>query len=634
MIRSFLRSPGGLISLAGIVIIIVIVIVAPIALEHQASAIDPTQVLKGPSAQHYLGTDQLGRDLLARLLVGTRLSMLLAFGAVAISIGIGIPLGAVSAVLGKRVRQVLLRSIDAMLAFPALIVAIYVGAILGPGNLGPVVGVGIAGSFAFARLASNLVMSVGAAEYVQAARVTGVRGFRLLTRHILPNVIETLLISTTVSISIAIVTIAGLSFLGIGVQPPGYDWGSLLTAGVSEIFTTPAAAVAPAVAIALSAIVFGFFGEAIARATNPLLVHSRGMNWRAGQLAAATSAARPARRGAGRQGQERDPGAVPGQVPGLEVADLSVAFPGRHGPVEVVSGVSFSMRAGERLGIVGESGSGKTMTALAIAQLIPYPGRQGGSISIEGRDLAQIGRDLPRFLSRRLAVVFQDPMSSLNPALTIGRQLTESVTAYKRIKTGDVLRLATTRLAEVRLPVPGKQLHRRPYELSGGMRQRVLIAMGLMNEPQLLIADEPTTALDVTVQAQIMDLLLDINSQRNTGIILISHNLGLIRENCERVLVMYAGRVVEDIPAAALDSPLHPYTRLLLAAVPDVTRPRGEPLIDIPGQVPDPESAVVGCSFRDRCPMAMARCASDDPLLVAHAGGRRVACWAVPEEQK
>jgi oligopeptide/dipeptide ABC transporter ATP-binding protein len=295
----------------------------------------------------------------------------------------------------------------------------------------------------------------------------------------------------------------------------------------------------------------------------------------------------------------------------------------------VVRGVSFDLAPGEMLGIVGESGSGKSVTAMAVAQLVAHPGRVEGRIEVNGVDLQAIPlREVDRVLGTSLAVVFQDPMSSLNPALKIRQQLIEGARFHRRLSRAQAVLSARRRLGEVNLPTPDRQLERYPHELSGGQRQRVLIAMGLMNEPRVLIADEPTTALDVTVQAQIMDLLTGINSEHGTAIILISHNLGLISQNCDRVLVMYAGRVVEEIAAAKLTTDaLHPYTKALLGAVPDMSHPRETPLVSIPGQMPDARSVPAGCAFHTRCAFAIDRCAQERPPLRVQEDRQRVACW-------
>lgn len=317
----------------------------------------------------------------------------------------------------------------------------------------------------------------------------------------------------------------------------------------------------------------------------------------------------------------------------LAVKNLTVRFPSRSQPVTVVDNLSFSIRKGQMLGIVGESGSGKTMTAMAISQLVPYPGQVTGTVILSGRDLATLGPSrLAHFLGTHLAVVFQDPMTSLNPALKIATQLTEAVEVHRHTDHAAALKLATDRLREVNMSTPSVQLGRHPHELSGGMRQRVMIAMGLMSEPALLIADEPTTALDVTIQAQIMEVLSRIHATHDTAVILISHNLALVSQTCHRVLVMYAGRVVEELDTDQLARPLHPYTEALLNSVPDMGRDPAQPLAFIPGQAPDLSALPSGCPFHPRCPHAFDKCLAERPPLTKLRDGRRVACWVAVQK--
>ena len=620
LLRAFLRAPGGLLGVAVLLLLLAVSVAAPPLLGPQSIELDFSAVSQNSSPAHLLGTDRLGRDILVRLLVATRLSLLLALAAAFVAALIGYPLGVGAAVLSGRARAIALRSIDTLLAFPGIIVALFVTAILGPGSVSAALGVGIALSFSFARVASALALSIAGREYVLAGRILGIGAPRLMTRYVLPNVAETLAIQSTVAISSSIVQVSSLSFLGLGVQPPAFDWGTMLTEGVRTFYLTPAAALGPAIAIALSSLAFGFSGEAFARAMNPVL-------W--------TRAARPAATDAlSIAVSDAEASRVPADAPppeedaALRVADLSVSFPSPAGPVRVVDGVSFVLAKGQMLGIVGESGSGKTMTALAIAQLTPYPGTVSGTVTLAGRVLHEIPqRELERLLGTDVAVVFQDPMSSLNPALRVGTQMTEAARVHRGLSRSDADALAAVRLREVNIPVPELQLERHPHELSGGMRQRVMIAMGLMNEPDLLLADEPTTALDVTIQAQIMELLATLNERHGTAIVLISHNIGLVSQNCDRVLVMYAGRIVEDGPTPVLmTDPLHPYTRALLGAVPAMDRSRTEPLEHIPGQAPDPGDLPPGCPFHPRCPLAIEICRRERPALLMRPDGRRVAC--------
>jgi len=320
----------------------------------------------------------------------------------------------------------------------------------------------------------------------------------------------------------------------------------------------------------------------------------------------------------------------------LEVRDLHTHFFTRDGVVRAVDGVSFDLARGETLGIVGESGCGKSVTALSILRLIaPQTGRiVAGSIRLGGRDLSTLSNEEMRELrGHNIAMIFQEPMTSLNPVLNIGTQIAESVVRHLRLPWRAAHDRAREMLELVRIPDPKQRLGEYPHQLSGGMRQRVMIAIALCCNPQVLIADEPTTALDVTIQAQILDLMLDLKEKLGTAIILITHDLGIVAETCERVLVMYAGRMVEQAPVVSLFAqPRHPYTRGLLRALPRAdpdsdeisARPR---LMEIPGIVPALTQPIPGCAFVPRCGFAVERCRLSPPVLSAAEASHLVACW-------
>ncbi|WP_439577131.1 dipeptide ABC transporter ATP-binding protein [Elioraea sp.] len=322
--------------------------------------------------------------------------------------------------------------------------------------------------------------------------------------------------------------------------------------------------------------------------------------------------------------------AVPG-APVLEVRDLVTVFHTDAGPVRAVDGVSLSVAPGETLGIVGESGSGKSVTALSVMRLLDEPARiEGGSVRLQGRDvLAMTAEELRRVRGDRMAMVFQDPMTSLNPVLRIARQLTEAMTTHGRIDHRAAEERAVGLLGRMGITAPRRAIAAFPHQFSGGMRQRVMLAMGFANEPALLIADEPTTALDVTIQAQILDLLHELNRDTGAAVVLISHDLGVIASLCRRIIVLYAGQVVEEGPAEALLSePRHPYTWALLNAVPRIDRALGTSrrLVSIEGAPPDPLALPAGCRFAPRCPFREARC-DDPPGLLPVGEGRAARCW-------
>mgnify|MGYP002349264755 CR=1 FL=1 len=316
--------------------------------------------------------------------------------------------------------------------------------------------------------------------------------------------------------------------------------------------------------------------------------------------------------------------------PLLAVEDLRVRFRTRRGAVHALDGVSLTLKPGEVMGIVGESGSGKSVLSLSILRLLPSPPAvvAGGGIRFAGRDLLALPERAMRALrGNRIGMIFQEPMTALNPVLTAGHQIAEVFRAHRGLSRRAAVAAAADMLATVGVAAPERRVHEYPFQLSGGMRQRVMIAMALACRPDLLIADEPTTALDVTIQAQILDLILDLRDRLGTAVILITHDVGVVAETADRVAVMYAGRIVEEGPVGAvLARPLHPYTRALMRAVPRVSGGTGERLEEIAGSVPDLAPPPPGCRFHNRCPLAEDACRAEDPVLAPWAPGHRVAC--------
>jgi oligopeptide/dipeptide ABC transporter ATP-binding protein len=317
-------------------------------------------------------------------------------------------------------------------------------------------------------------------------------------------------------------------------------------------------------------------------------------------------------------------------TPLLDVEDLRITFPSAGALSRPVDGVSFTLDRGELLALVGESGCGKSLTALALLRLVPPPGRiqPGSAIRLDGTDvLALDPTALREVRGRRIGMIFQDPMTSLNPVFTVADQIMESARAHQRISKGAAHTRALDLLREVGIPDPVARLDQYPHQLSGGMRQRVMIAIALASEPEILIADEPTTALDVTVQAQILEVLDRLRAARGMAVLLITHDLGIVAGRADRVAVMYAGRLVEEARTAELFAhPSHPYTRGLLASVPRIAGPVTR-LTPIAGAVPPPTAWPSGCRFHPRCPVALPRCPSDDPPTFGVGKDHRMRCW-------
>jgi oligopeptide/dipeptide ABC transporter ATP-binding protein len=322
--------------------------------------------------------------------------------------------------------------------------------------------------------------------------------------------------------------------------------------------------------------------------------------------------------------------------PELEINNLTISFPTEKGELTAVNGISYQLHSGETLAIVGESGCGKTVNALSILRLIPSPpgNIRSGTIIFRGMDLLTLpAKELRDLRGREISFIFQDPMTSLNPVLSIGEQIIETLIQHLPIDRAEAHGRAVESLRRVEIPSPEKKMHYYPHQLSGGMRQRVMIAMALVCEPKILIADEPTTALDVLIQAQILQLLEKIKKQSGMSILLITHDLGIVTEIADRVLVMYAGEIVESGPVdQVFNSPLHPYTIGLKNSVPKLGETKSTRLNEIPGNVPQLNDLPGGCSFHPRCSSAIEKCKTQKPQLQEIRPGRSASCWVVENE--
>ncbi len=617
-----LRTPVGRTAAVLVLVVLVLAVIGPAPWAARAEAVDTANILAGPSGRHWAGTDNLGRDIAFRVLAATRLSVGLALAATAIAVLAGLLLGTAPWLLGRRLGRLVTGAVQIAIAFPGLLLALFFAVVFGVGATGAVLAIGLAGAPSFARLVQTLLAGVASRDFVAAAQIAGVGRFRILIRHLLPNIAEPLVVNVTMGAGGALLTFAGLSFLGLGVQPPAYDWGRLLFDGIGVLYLNPAAAIAPALAVLVAGLALNLLGESVAKGF--------GMDALIGLPTAAT----PSPAGtAPPMADSADRGPASDVV--LDVRNLTVSFPAAGGVIRPVRGVTFSIGRGEAVAVVGESGSGKSLTALAVSRLIDAAGRvDADRLHLLGTDLREPDSAVQRrLLGSSLAMVFQDPASSFNPTQRIGRQLAETSRHHHGLGRRAAFTRAVDRLRAVRITDPARRARQYPHEFSGGMRQRAMIGMGLMGSPALIVADEPTTALDVTVQRQVLDLLTAIRRSDDVALLLISHDVAVVSEVCDRVLVMYAGRIVEDLPTERLmTGALHPYTRALAAVVPRMDSPLERPLPVIPGRPMDPADVPQGCAYAARCPLASPRCQAEDPPLQRHPSGHRVACWhARPE---
>jgi peptide/nickel transport system permease protein len=586
LLRKLVRNPLALISLIFLAFVVLMALIGPLIAPYNPNPPNLQAILEAPSLEHLLGTDTAGRDVLSRLLVATQISIAAAALAVVTALVFGVISGLIAGYYQGWFDNVASWVTSLVMALPALVVLLAARTVMGPSVWMSMFIFGIVLAPAYFRLVYTMVTAVRSELYVDAARVSGLSDTRIIGRHVLSVVRAPIIIQTAVVAIIAIAIQSGLEFLGLG-DPSVPTWGGMLQDAFTKIYVAPLLMLWPSLAIALTSIALMLLANAIRDVLERTIVvrrkRRRAVTTRTGSVAAVTTASsvtdlgdevdivtldgEPIRHDDDEQASARSADVI------LRVKDLRVGYQQADGStLEVVHGVSLDIRKGEVHGLIGESGSGKSQTAFAVLGLLPKGGSvTGGSIDYEGTRLEN-GNDAvyAGIRGRRIAYIPQEPMSNLDQSFTIGSQLTEPLRVGLGMSKSEARDKALSLLERVGIPNPVRTFKAYPFEVSGGMAQRVLIAGAVSTDPDLIIADEPTTALDVTVQAEVLDLLRDLQQERHMAMLLVTHNFGVVADLCDRVTVMQSGLFVETGPVRAIfQRPEHPYTKSLLASILD-----------------------------------------------------------------
>ncbi|NDJ61765.1 MAG: dipeptide/oligopeptide/nickel ABC transporter permease/ATP-binding protein [Chloroflexi bacterium] len=601
------RRPVAVAAASFLIVLTLAALLAPQIAPYDPLAQNLRATLQGPSVEHALGTDHLGRDVLSRVLYGASASLAAAIQAVLIAVVIGVPLGLAAGYFGGWFDRVVSWLIDVLYAIPLLLLAMGLLAVIGAGLANAMLAVGIALSKNFAQLTRAVVLAEREELYVHGAQAVGATVPRILFRHLLPNVAPALIVQIFLTFGNIILIESALSFLGLGVQVGQPSWGTMLAESRVYVRVQPFLPIPPGMAITLSVLAFNLLGDTL-RDT----------------FAAGPSVSVGRRRPKPTITASSVPIAPTPSL--LEVNGLQVQFMTDDGQrFTVLDDITFDIQPGETFGLVGESGSGKTMTSLAIMGMVPSPGViSSGSICFAERELITMTpHQLQTVRGREIGMVFQESVTALNPVMKIGRQVAAPMRTHLGLSQNAAYERAAELLALVGIPAPRQILDSYPHQLSGGMAQRVAIARAISCQPRLLIADESTSALDVTIQSQILELLMMLREQFDMAMLLISHDLGVIARMCDRTAVMYAGQIVEIAETPDLfAAPRHPYTADLLA-----TRPRTDighsAMRVIQGRVPPLHDQPTGCRYHPRCALAEDVCRQAPIALEALDDGRR-----------
>ncbi|MFJ5692422.1 dipeptide/oligopeptide/nickel ABC transporter permease/ATP-binding protein [Arthrobacter sp. NPDC093125] len=573
VVRRLFKNPLGIVAMAILLAVFLLAILAPVLAPFQENYSNIAKTLAAPDSVNILGTDSAGRDVWSRLLFGAQLTLLSALLCAGVAIAIGLPAGLIAGYYAGKFEAVSNWAVSILMSLPGLIVLLTIRAAFGPSVWISMIAFGILISPSYFRLTRTAVQSVRNELYVDAARVSGLSDLSIIVRHIFSVVRAPIIIQTAAIAGVAIAIQSGLEFLGLG-DPTKATWGVMLSEGFKNVYLNPTLLFWPALAMALTIGGLVLLGNAIRDALEDgeKIKHRKKAALVKGTTAA-PAAARTVPAAGGRSVAAVDVGTEHHLV---KVTNLGVGYPQADGSVKrVVDDVSFHVDRGEILGIVGESGSGKSQTAFSILGLLPDNARiVAGSIQFDGNYTVAPGEDrvdqgrLSKLRGKRVSYIPQEPMSNLDPAFTIGYQLVTPMVRVLGISREEARKRALKLLTDVGIVNPERTFGAYPHEVSGGMAQRVLIAGAISCEPDLVIADEPTTALDVTVQADVLDLLRELQQRLNIGVILVTHNFGVVADLCDRVAVMQNGRLVEEGSVRdILRNPKEQYTQTLLASM-------------------------------------------------------------------
>ena len=564
LFQKILRNPLGVATLSYLLIVVALAVLAPWVAPMDPNQTDPMLIMSGPDAHHLLGTDSAGRDILSRLIWGAQTTLIAALVVVITSIAIGVPSGLIAGYYGGKFDTIASWIANMIMSLPSMIVLLAFRVAVGPSIVLMMVMFGILIAPGFFRLTRTAVMGVRNELYVDAARVSGLSDSRIIARHIFTVVRAPIIIQSAMISGIAISIQSGLEFLGLG-DTTMISWGVMINDGFRNIFISPLLVLWPALVISITIAAFALFGNSVRDAledSQKIKARRQRKNKSVNSAQDAASQATAAPAGAGNHL--------------LEVSHLSVGYPQADGSLKTVVGdVSFHVDKGEVLGIVGESGSGKSQTAFSILGLLPSNAKiAAGHIIFDGTDLVSPDggkisqKEMAKFRGKRIAYIPQEPMSNLDPSFTIGYQLVRPLVINLGISKKEAKERVLRLLDLVGINNSARVFKSYPHEVSGGMAQRVLIAGAISSEPDLLIADEPTTALDVTVQAEVLDLLRDLQKRLGMGMMLVTHNFGVVADLADRVVVMQYGRVVESGAVRdVLRNPQEEYTKVLLSSM-------------------------------------------------------------------